>query len=212
MPLLQSFLRLVQNINLTMNIRFSCVVTGSVMFLLLVISPMAFGQQLAVKVNSIYAATSTPNIGVEVGLGENMSMDIQSGLNIFTFSSGKKAKHWLLQPELRWWLCERFNGHFFGIHSHASQFNVGGWDIPLGRLTAFKDARYQGYLYGGGLSYGYQWLLNERFNLEANAGMGYARIHYEEYPCTTCGTKRDNGIYNYWGLTRLGLSLIYLLK
>ena len=89
---------------------------------------------------------------------------------------------------------------------------MGGWYIPLERLDTFRDNRYQGYLYGGGLSYGYQWLLRPRWNLEASIGGGYARIHYEKYPCTTCGTKLDEGHTNYLGVTKAAVSLIYIIK
>lgn len=39
-------------------------------------------------------------------------------------SNNRKMKHWLIQSELRYWLCERFNGHFFGGHLFYGQYNV----------------------------------------------------------------------------------------
>lgn len=173
---------------------------------------LAHGQSAAVKTNFAYWATATPNVGVEFALGKKNTLEIGGGLNPFTFSDNKKFKHWLVQPELRYWFCERFNGHFVGLHAHGAQFNVGGWDIPVGRLDAFKDSRYEGYLYGGGISYGYQWVLTPRWNLEASIGGGYARIHYSKYPCTTCGTKLDEGKHNYFGITKAAVSLIYVIK
>ncbi len=139
-------------------------------------------QKVAIKNNLLYDAAATPNLALEFGLGKKTTFELGAGLNWFNFSDNKKFKHLLLQPELRWWTCDVFNGHFFGVHAHGAQFNVGGWDIPIGRLDTFKDSRYQGYLYGGGISYGYQWVLNPRWNLELSAGGGYARIHYDEFP------------------------------
>lgn len=172
----------------------------------------AFAQKVSIKNNLLYDATLTPNLGVEFSLGSKSTLDFLVGLNPFDFSGGWKAKHLLLQPEYRYWLCDVFNGHFFGIHSHFSQFNVGGFDLPLGRLSTFADGRYQGYLYGGGISYGYQWILSPRWNLEASIGGGFARVHYDEYPCAECGTKLSDGVYDYWGVTRGGISLIYFIK
>lgn len=169
-------------------------------------------QEVAIKTNLAYWATTTPNLGMEFALGKKSTLEISGGLNPFEFSDNKRFKHWLVQPEYRWWFCEAFNGHFLGIHAHGAQFNVGGWDIPVGRLDVFKDKRYEGYLYGGGISYGYQWVLTNRWNFEFNIGAGYARIHYDEYPCKDCGTKMDEGNYNYWGVTRVGLSFIYFIK
>lgn len=175
-------------------------------------STVVKSQEIAIKTNLAYWATTTPNLGLEVGLSKKSTLEIGGGLNVFSFSDNKNFKHWLVQPEYRWWFCESFNGHFLGIHAHASQFNVGGWDIPIGRLDVLKDKRYEGYLYGGGISYGYQWVISNRWNFEFNIGAGYARIHYDEYPCEECGTKLNEGNYNYWGVTKLGLSFIYFLK
>lgn len=173
---------------------------------------ISHGQEIAVKTNLAYWATATPNLGAEFGLSKKSTLELGGGLNIFTFSDNKSFKHWLAQSEYRWWFCEAFNGHFLGAHLFGSQFNVGGWDIPVGRLDVFKDRRYEGYLYGGGISYGYQWVLSSRWNFEFNIGAGYARIHYDEYPCKDCGTKLDEGNYNYWGITKAALSFIYFIK
>lgn len=172
----------------------------------------SYAQKVAIKNNLLYDATVTPNLALEIAMSRKMTLEMAAGLNFFDFSDNKKIKHFLVQPELRWWTCDVFNGHFFGLHGHVAQFNVGGWDIPVGRLKTFRDNRYQGYLYGGGLSYGYQWLLRPRWNLEASIGGGYARIHYEKYPCTTCGTKLDEGHTNYLGVTKAAVSLIYIIK
>lgn len=172
----------------------------------------SYAQKVAIKNNLLYDATVTPNLALEIAMSRKMTLEMAAGLNFFDFSNNKKIKHFLVQPELRWWTCDVFNGHFFGLHGHVAQFNVGGWDIPVGRLDTFRNNRYQGYLYGGGLSYGYQWLLRPRWNLEASIGGGYARIHYEKYPCTTCGTKLDEGHTNYLGVTKAAVSLIYIIK
>jgi len=54
--------------------------------------------------------------------------------------------------------------------------------------------------------------MNKHWNMEFNVGAGYARIHYNKYPCTDCGRKLEEGNYNYWGVTKVGLSFIYFLK
>ncbi len=186
------------------------------MFLILsffiIATSVVMAQKVGFKTNFAYWATTTPNLGAEFALGKKTTLELAGGLNLFAFSQNKKFRHWLVQPELRLWTCEVFNGHFFGLHGHGSQFNVGGWDIPVGRLSVFKEHRYEGYLYGGGVSYGYQWVLSPRWNFEASLGGGFARIHYEKYPCATCGTKLDEGTTNYWGVTKAALSIIYFIK
>ena len=52
-------------------------------------------------------------------------------------------RFWLVQPELKYWFCEKSEGHFVGMHLHGAQY-FGG----------FKKKRYDGYLAGGGFTYG----------------------------------------------------------
>lgn len=71
----------------------------------------ASAQQLAVKTNLLYDATTTPNIGAELGIGKKHSLQLYYGLNPWKFNtdSGKKYfKHWMLAPEYRYWFCHRF--------------------------------------------------------------------------------------------------------
>lgn len=179
----------------------------------LLFSSYAFSQSIGAKTNFAYWATAgSPNLALEFSLGKKFTLETGGGFNLWTFSDNKKAKHWLVQPELRYWFCESFNGHFLGLHLHGAQFNAGGWDIPVGRLDKLKDRRYEGYLYGAGLSYGFQWILSPRWSFEVGLGGGFARIHYDEFPCTNCGTKITEGNYNYWGITKASISLIYMIK
>jgi hypothetical protein len=75
-----------------------------------------------------------------------------------------------------------------------------------------KQYRYQGNLYGVGLSYGYQFYLAPRWSLEASIGAGYAHLDYDMYQCETCGDLVKEEDKNYFGPTQVGISLIYILK
>ena len=70
----------------------------------------------------------------------------------------------------------------------------------------------EGYFWGGGLSAGYQWVLSNRFNIEASLGIGYVHARYDKYKCTTCGQKLGKGDADYIGPTRAAISIIYMLK
>lgn len=175
---------------------------------------MVLAQKVAVKTNLAHWAVGvSPNLALEFALGQKMTLEIGGGLNRWVFSENKKVKHWLVQPELRYWFCESFNGHFIGLHGHGGEFNVGNFDIPIGRLDVFDDKRYEGYFYGGGLSYGYQWVLSKRWSLEMGLGAGYAHIDYDKFDGPNyCGEKLDEGKENYWGITKVALSFIYFFK
>lgn len=171
-------------------------------------------QKVAVKTNLLHWAVGvSPNLALEFALGNKVTLEVGGGLNRWVFSENKKVKHWIVQPELRYWFCESFNGHFIGLHAHGGEFNVGNFDIPIGRLDVFDDKRYEGYFYGGGLSYGYQWVLSKRWSLEAGLGAGYAHIDYDKFDGPNyCGEKLDEGKENYWGITKVALSFIYFFK
>lgn len=178
--------------------------------------------QIAVKTNFLYDATTTPNLGIEFGVGDKNTVNVTYGLNPWTFHSDskgdRKAKHWVIMPEYRWWSCSKFNGHFFGVHALGGQFNAGNVDIPLPGVffsgdnlqKGAKDYRYQGWYAGAGATYGYQWILSRHWNFEAEIGVGYIHAWYNKYPCYECGAKLYDGNTNYVGVTKLGLSILYL--
>ena len=58
-------------------------------------------QKVALKTNLLYDATATVNLGTEIGLAPQWSLDLSANYNGWTFSDNKKWKHWLAQPEAR---------------------------------------------------------------------------------------------------------------
>lgn len=83
-------------------------------------------QKVALKSNLLYDATATVNAGVEIGLAPRWTFDISANYNGWTFSHDRKWKHWLVQPEARYWFCDRFAGHFIAAHALGGQYNIGG--------------------------------------------------------------------------------------
>ncbi len=173
----------------------------------------ASAQQFAAKTNLLYWAGTTPNIGAEIGLAKQWTLEMSAGLNPWTFNKEEntKMKHWMVKPEVRYWLCERFNGHFFGFHTGYAFYNISGIDLLFTNKNT-KDYRYQGWATGVGLSYGHSWILSPRWNLEATLGLGYIFTKFDRYDCATCGKFRGTRDKHYFGPTKAGISLIYHLK
>lgn len=178
--------------------------------------------QLAFKTNLITDATTTPNIGAEYALGSRHTLNLVYALNPWSFESESKgkrmAKHWVLMPEYRWWLCSAFNGHFVGVHAFGGEFNAANVNLPIpgaffsgdNLQKGVRDARYQGQFVGAGVTYGYQWILSRHWNLEAEIGLGYGHAWYDKYRCGDCGAKLASGQSNYLGVTKIGLSFLYI--
>lgn len=172
----------------------------------------ADAQKVGIKTNLVHWASASPNLGLEIGLGKQTTLDISAGFNPFTFSDNKKWQHWLVQPEFRYWTCERFNGHFLAVHAIGGGFDIGNVSsFPFSMWDELADYRYKGHAVGGGIGYGYAWMLGKHWNLEAEVGVGYARAWYDKYPYEK-GSQAilTDGTKDYWGITKLAISFVYL--
>ncbi len=182
----------------------------------------ATAQSIAVKTNLLYDASATVNVGLEVALGRRTTLDISGNYNAWNTDSelNEKMRHALIQPEFRYYLCERMSGHFFGVHAHMLQYNISGdhWlpnifkNASTFRSNSLADSRYQGEGYGAGLTYGYDWVIAPRFNIEFSVGAGYVFFDYERYGKSECSPCLEWGDEHYFGLTKLGVSLVYIIK
>ena len=102
------------------------------------ISVAISAQHVALKNNLLYDATTTPNLALEIGLGKKTTLDLYGGYNPFTFGGNKRFKHWLVQPEFRYWTCERFNGTFWGLHLHGVNL---AWPVSICLLRCFLHSK-----------------------------------------------------------------------
>lgn len=172
-------------------------------------------QDFAIKTNLLYDATATANLGIEIGLSKRWTLDISGNVNAWEVSGDKSWKHLMVQPEARYWFCDRFAGHFLAIHAHAGGFNVGNISNDVTFLgTDFSDLsdyRFEGWFAGGGIGYGYAWVLGTHWNIEAEIGVGYAFCQFDKFECYQCGKKiKEDCTYNYFGITKVELGLVYV--
>lgn len=171
--------------------------------------------RFALKTNLLYTGvTLTPNLAFEFGVGDRSTVEFSGsyswrGRKKDNVEDYKQSVHMILRPEYRYWLCERYNGHFFGVHATYGRYNISGYDIPM---LFKKEHRYDGHLYGAGLTYGYQWAFAKRWGLEFNVGVGYWRLDYDKFDCETCGRDGVAQTKNYFGPTRAGITLTFLFK
>lgn len=170
----------------------------------------AWGQNVAIKTNALSLATTTISLGAEMRLKPKWTLNLEACYNPWTFSGNKKIKHFIVQPEIRWWQSESFNRGFFGLHVMAGKFNAGGIDFPLNIWDRMEENRFEGNLVGVGVSYGWSWFLGRHWSVESTFGFGYMRLHYDRYECMKCGYHFGTENKNYFGPTKIGVSLVYL--
>lgn len=192
--------------------------TRIVLFLITIVTGVfqtVMGQNAGLKTNLLADGFLNPNIGIEIGVAPKLTLDVTGELNAWKLSHNRQWKHWSLQPEVRYWLCDRFSGHFIGGHLHGGQYNIGGFDGKLDILGTdtrkLKDARYQGWFVGAGIVYGYAWILNRHWNLEAEIGLGYSYTRYDKFRCSGCGKRvKTDQPHHYVGPTKAAINLVYL--
>ena len=64
----------------------------------------SYGQKIAVKTNLLYDATTTLNLGVEVGLGKRWTADISGNFNRWFFGY-YRFMLWLVLRVMGFWFC-----------------------------------------------------------------------------------------------------------
>jgi hypothetical protein len=179
----------------------------------------AGAQTVAVGTNLLYWATGTINLNAEMAIAPKTTINMVGTYNIpEVLYFGDKARnrklwHWSAQPEIRFWHKAAFNRSFWGIHAVGGAFDAGGITLPLGVLPNFGTHRYEGWMAGAGVSYGWQWLLSPHWNFEATFGFGYMYMAYTRFssPESSVADQMDT-VHHYFGPTRIGLSFSYLFR
>ena len=183
----------------------------------------ASAQKLAVKTNALYWGTATPNLGLEYAMADRWTLELEGGYNPWTFDSEKnmKIKHWLVSPEVRYWFCESFLGHFVGINGNYTLFNISGIPTPgvfidlssnTDSKTDLKNSRVQGWAVGAGVTYGYAFPIARRWNMELTLGYGIWYMEYGQYESRKCGLFQQDVQKWALGPTALGVSFMFMIK
>ena len=165
------------------------------------IAPSSSGRYLGVKTNIAAWAGTIMNIAADVQVSEHFSIELPILWCPWHVSSKHAVKTFAIQPEARYWLSKPGEGHFFGVHAHVGWFNV-KWN-----RDRYQDTDRP--LLGAGISYGYLLPFNEHWAGEFTLGAGYANMRYDTYYNMDNGARIDTRTKNYWGITRIGLSVVY---
>lgn len=176
--------------------------------------PKSHAQDFALKTNLLYDATATINLGAEIGLAPRWTLNIPVNYNAWSFPGYDHIyKHTYVQPEVRYWFCDRMAGHFVGLHLHGGVYNVGLFPnnikIFWNDFAPLTQYRYQGHFAGAGVTYGYALPLNEFLNLEFELGVGYAYTKFDKFECAECGRQvASDRPLHYVGPTKLGINFV----
>lgn len=158
-------------------------------------------RYVAVKTNLAAWAGTILNLAADVQVSEHISVELPILWCPWYVSDKHAVKTFTIQPEGRYWLARPGEGHFFGVHAHIGWFNV-KWNRDRYQDTSRP-------LLGAGISYGYLLPLGEHWAGEFTLGAGYANMKYDTYYNIGNGARIDTRTKNYWGITRVGISVVY---
>ena len=190
----------------------------AVVALSLLLPVNAHAQRVGVKTNLLSDVGASPYLGIEVGLARKLTLDVSGTVKFWDFPSpdNMTLRHWEVQPEFRYWTCQRFAGHFFGLHGLAGQFNYGGFPNFFKYLgtyySDFINERHQGWAFGGGLGYGYALPLGKHWNMEFELGAGAIYTISNGFSCDGgCAVEGAQDVRKLRpAITKAAFSIVYL--
>lgn len=162
----------------------------------------ATAQRVALKTNALYWATASPNLGLELRVNRHITFNVEGTFN--RLKAGKfDTRAEIVNPEVRYWFSARPQaGHFLGVAAVVSNYNL-----------LIDHQRHNGDLAGGGLTYGYSFVLGRHWSLEATVGGGMVYRREKNYD------ERDNQQPTTANLRKwqpfplkAGVSFVYIIK
>jgi len=170
----------------------------------------------AIKTNLLHDATLSPNVAVEYAFAPQWSAEASLSVNSWRSWGGSRLQHLLLQPEVKYWFCEKYNGFFVSGLVMGGMATLGNfWDFsqlnpksPDLRNFLLKDALALSVGVGGG----YDFILNRHWNLEVEGAIGYMYARGDEYDdsVTPADLLLKGSEFDYIGPVKLAVSIVYL--
>ena len=168
-------------------------------FLLLPCCSTVMAQRIALKTNSLYWATMSPNIGAELRLSGHYTLDLSVAGN-FKSSDNRQLQFVQASPELRYWFSRPMARHFIGLTGFAANYNL-----------KLNDNIYTGDAFAAGLTYGFDWVISHRWNIETILGAGVLKYHCFDYPVDGVKPLSPNKDKTIFAPIKAGISVSYLL-
>ncbi len=125
-------------------------------------SHCAVAQRVAVASNALEWLTLAPNASVEIALSHKTTMAADFSFRINKIFTDQFYNNTLaLSYEFKRWFKQAMYGHYVGVNFHYTNFNSG-----------FFGHNYAGDMPAIGVTYGYAFVLNSRWNIVPCIGIG----------------------------------------
>ena len=167
--------------------------------------PERLKSELRLGTNLLYDVAAVANLYFEVGFARHIALNLSATFSPWDIKSPNvKIRTLIFQPEFRWYFAGNFKGHYVGAEAHFGWYNV-----ALGGKTRYQDRDGNTPLLGAGLSYGYVLEFNEHLGMDFGISAGYAKLVYDCFYNVDNGAKYTTVTKDWWGPTRVGISIYY---
>lgn len=199
-----------------------------VMLIFLGISAQSEAQNVALRTNVLALAAGNINLEGSLRLGSRWSFHLPVQARPFSspipmpigllryvegegpskdfleFGRSEYTDNYTIQPGFRLWATTAYGrGAFIGGYAIGTWFRQG--------INKLDPDYNRGFGVGAGVSVGYSYELSTRFNIEAEAGLGFLWRDYERVSrATGLAYEHETGVVPM--VPRLGVSFVYLLK
>lgn len=166
------------------------------LLILLAVASGAYAQRVGVSTNGLYWLAGAPNASLQVRMSQAYSLNLEfAGRPRIYGVAGYNPKFVSFAPEVRYWFKKQgMHRHFAGVMMQAVDYSMVG-----------KDKLHAGDMLGLGVTYGYDWIIKEHWNIEATAGLGGAIMRNR-----TDGRATTTKIIP--APLRLGVNVIYFIR
>lgn len=151
----------------------------------------AFGQgkELYLKGNALFIPVGMVNMGVEYKVAHQYTIQADVFISPWKRFLGNHAQVYMGHIEGRYYFREVFSRWYVGGNVGIGIFNLTKWNY-------LDSEKYQkGFNYMLGATVGYQWRINENWNIDMFLGGGTSQGFYRGYE------KKDGSIERYDGAT-----------
>ncbi|GHV58550.1 hypothetical protein FACS1894182_11220 [Bacteroidia bacterium] len=171
---------------------------------------------MALKTNLLYDAALLPNLTAEWYIGKQWSIAVEGNWSWWNFDrpiqNGWYHRIQAAGVELRRWVNSPYplRGHAFGIYSM-----IGNYDVRFFTQNEYSKGWLSYQSWSAGLSYAYSFPIARKFNMELELALGHVGGRYYRYDyCLDHEHWAQRSVHNrnYWGPTRVGVSLVWLLS
>lgn len=164
---------------------------------------------MSISNNGLYDLLLIPNIGAEIYLGKDWSID--ANWHYAWWKTDKRHRYWRTYGgdlSVRKWFgkaskIKPLTGHHVGLYGQMITY-----DFEWGGRGYLADR----WSWAVGFDYGYSLPIARRLNLDFSIGIGYHWGKYDEYlPIDNCYVWQETNNRKYFGPTKAEVSLVWLI-